>query len=403
MSRPDASPGRQGLSPMGDGLHPFRVHMRDVAQQVRSEPAPAKVRRYARMYEAGLPLDITVRWYPATALEDLEARVDDLTGQGRQVWISQGLPWDASAEERLSSIEKGTDLIKGIESVTDFRSVAVSRLREWGAGSWAKIYYDTPVRSLTGGVIAIDTNRHDGILRGDMRTLRLEAAAGISDVRHLQRQMSARRLLVAYSEESVFGEVEAALKPTHWSVEGVSGLSKALDSARKMGSGEPRLVMIDCIPSQGKGLKVVEDLKGTEETAHIPVVVILSPEAELPPEVRRRVADVIRYPVSPEEVRTAVFKTGFRLLGDARGFDLALPDRSARREAEGLLRTVMGAGGEYRRMMAQIANAEARPTIAFEFKLAPRAPYEFFFIDYEWSGAKHPFHRFDWFWSLTGR
>ncbi|NIN64389.1 MAG: hypothetical protein GTO63_06750 [Anaerolineae bacterium] len=403
MPRPESSPVGQGVGHTGDGLHSFRVHMRGVGEQVRSEPAPAKVQRYARMYEVGLPLDITVRWYPATSLEAMEARVEELTGQGRQVWISQGLPWDVSAGEGLSSIEKGTDLIKGIESVTDFRSVAISHLREWGAGSWAKVYYDTPVRSLTGGVIAIDTNRHDGILRGDMRTLRLEAAAGISDVRHLQRQMSARRLLVAYSEEPVFEEIEAALKPTHWTVEGVSGLSKALDSARKMGSGEPRLVMIDCIPSQGKGLKVVGDFKGTEETAHIPVVVILSPEAELTPEVRRQVADVIRYPVSPEEVRTTVFKTGFRLLGDARGFDLALPDQSARREAEDLLRTVMGSGGGYRRMMAQIANAEARPTIAFEFKLVPRAPYEFFFIDYEWSGAKHPFHRFDWFWSPTGR
>jgi CheY-like chemotaxis protein len=403
MSRPDASPGQQGLGRLSDGLHFFRVHMGGVGEQVRSETAPAKVRRYAQMYEAGLPLDITVRWYPTTALEAMEARVEELTGQGRQVWISQGLPWDASADERLSSIEKGTDLIKGIESVTDFRSVAVSRLREWGPGSWAKLYYDTPVRSLTGGVIAVDTNRYDGALRGDLRTLRLEAAAGISDVRHLQRQMSARRLLVAYSEEPVFEEIEASLKPTHWSVEGVSGPSKALDGARKMGSGEPRLVMIDCVLSEGKSLKVVEDLKGTEETAHIPVVVILSPEADLPPEVRKQVADVIRYPVSPEEVRTAVFKAGFRLLGDARGFDLALPDRSARREAELLLRTVMGAGGEYRRMMAQIANAEARPTIAFEFKLVPRAPYEFFFIDYEWSGAKHPFHRFDWLWSFTGR
>jgi len=25
----------------------------------------------------------------------------------------------------------------------------------------------------------------------------------------------------------------------------------------------------------------------------------------------------------------------------------------------------------------------------------PVAPYEFFFIDYEWSGEKHELHRFD--------
>ncbi len=376
--------------------------MREVGEQVRSGPAPAKVRRYSRMHEAGLPLDITVRWYPATALEAMEARVDGLTRQGRQVWISQGLPWDAEAGDRPTSIEKGTALIKGIESVDDFRSVAVPRLREWEAGSWAKLYYDTPVRSLTGGVIAIDTNRHDGILRGDMRTLRLEAAAGISDVRHLQRQMSARRLLVIYSEPSVFEEVEAALKPTTWHVEGVSGYSKALAAARKIGPGGLRLAIIDCISSEAKGLKVVDDLKGAEETIHIPLAVILSPEAELQPDLRGQVADTIRYPVSPEAVRTAVFKTGFRLLGDAGGFDLALQDGSRGEEAGRLLRRVMGARGEYRRMMAQIANAEARPTIAFEFKVVPQAPYEFFFIDYEWSGPKHPLHRFDWFWSLAG-
>lgn len=26
----------------------------------------------------------------------------------------------------------------------------------------------------------------------------------------------------------------------------------------------------------------------------------------------------------------------------------------------------------------------------------PLAPYEFFFIDYEWSGEKHELHWFDW-------
>ncbi|HUS70254.1 MAG TPA: hypothetical protein VM075_05720 [Anaerolineae bacterium] len=30
------------------------------------------------------------------------------------------------------------------------------------------------------------------------------------------------------------------------------------------------------------------------------------------------------------------------------------------------------------------------------FKLMPLAPYEFFFIGYEWSGEKHELHRFDW-------
>jgi CheY-like chemotaxis protein len=355
------------------------------------------------MYEAGLPLDITVRWYPAAALEGMEARVEELTRQGRQVWISQGLPWDPGAEESVSSIEKGTELIKSIESVEDFRASAVPRLQEWEEGSWAKLYYDTPVRSLTGGVIGVDTNRHDRAFGSDMRSLRFEAASGISDVRHLQRQMSARRVLLVYSDTSVLAEIESALQLMEWSVEGVAGLSNALDAVRQWGPAEPRVVMIDCTTRQSEGFRLLHDLKGSEDTARIPVILILAAEAQLQPEVRIQLPVALRYPVLPQEARTAVFKTGFRLQADARGFHVAFRDGCTRLEVDRLLNTVMGTGGEYRRMMARIANAEARPTIAFEFKLVPHAPYEFFFIDYEWSGVKHPFHRFDWFWSLSGR
>ena len=82
------------------------------------------------------------------------------------------------------------------------------------------------------------------------------------------------------------------------------------------------------------------------------------------------------------------------------GFQMASEDPVAHREVDRLLKTVMGNGGTYRRMMARVANLEARPTIAFEFKLVPLAPYEFFFIDYEWSGVKHELHRFDWLYYL---
>jgi len=386
-----------------DGLHAFRAHMDGLVERLRTTPAPAKVRRYGRMYEAGLPLDITVRWYPASALEAIEARVEELTAQGRQMWISHAPPSDLTSDQRHSSIEKSTELPKGITSVEDFHSEAVATLQEWNRkypGSWAKTYYDTPLRSLIGGILAIDTNRHDSMHRGDMRTLRLEAASGISDVRHLQRQMSARKVAVVYSDPEVFSQVKSVLDPPEEFVQGLSDPAKAFDTVRKMGPHEPLAVMIDCTAAPWEGFELAAALKNSKPTRQIPVVLILDTEAEVPLEVRTLVASLLAYPVSPEEVRTSILMTGFRLLGDATGFKLAFNDKSAQREVDRLLSAVMGVGGMYRRMMARIANLEGRPTIAFEFKLVPLAPYEFFFIDYEWSGVKNPLHRFDWLYSL---
>ena len=380
---------------MTDGLHGFRAHMAEVMRQVHSAPAPAKAQRYVQMHEAGLPLDVTVRWYPATAVGAMESRVEELTGQGREVWISQGLPWDPGVADALASVEKKTDLIKDLNSVADFRGKALPRLKDWKDGSWAKLYYDTPVRSLTGGTIGFDTNRYDSITRFDSRTVRLEAASGISDVRDLQRQMSARNVVVGYSDSTLFSAIEAALEPMDYSLRGV-GPSDLVGSVRDMGPSEPRVVTIDCANSPSEGLTLLEQLKGSDVTARVPVVLIVDAEDQYPAELRARVAGIISHPLSPEEVRASISRTGFRLLGDAFGFTLTFPGTIMRREVEHLLNTVTGFGGTYRRMMARIANLEARPTIAFEFKFVPLAPYEFFFIDYEWSGVKHELHRFDW-------
>jgi hypothetical protein len=167
-----------------------------------------------------------------------------------------------------------------------------------------------------------------------------------------------------------------------------------------MGPAEPRAVIIDCTESLPKGLTVLDALKGAEVTAILPVVLIVANGEEYRSDLLRRVAAILSYPLSAEELRTSVLTTGFRLLGDASALHLRYENGTARREVERLLKTVMGFGGVYRRMMARVANLEARPTIAFEFKLVPLAPYEFFFIDYEWSGPKHELHRFDWVNSL---
>ena len=388
------------LAAVSDGLHAFRRHMAQVARQIRSEAAPAKVRRYVRMFEAGLPLDITVRWYPATAIDAIEARVEELTRQGREVWISQGLPWERGMAELLASVERKTDLLKDVHSVDDFRSKALGLLQGWDQGAWAKVYYDTPARSLIGGTIGFDTNRFDSMMRTDSRTIRLESAAGISDVRHLQRQMSARKVLVVSPDRTLFSQVEAALEQKDYVAERVEDIGAAAQGARHMAPREPRVVIVDCPDGVSAGVALMDDLKAAKDTQGVPVIFIEGENERCSLDLRRRVAAVISQPVSAEAIRSAVFLTGFRLRGDASGFHPQFRDTITRNEVERLLGTVMGAGGSYRRMMARVANVEARPTIAFEFKLVPLAPYEFFFIDYEWSGAKHELHRFDWLHSL---
>jgi CheY-like chemotaxis protein len=392
--------GEGVLSAVNDGLHAFRTHMAEVARQIRSEPAPAKVLRYVRMFEAGLPLDITVRWYPASAIEAIEARVEELTRREREVWISHGLPWKPGADDLPASVEKRTVLPKHVCSVRDFRSEHRPALQAWDPGAWAKVYHDTPARSLIGGTISFDTNRFDSIMTSDSRTIRLEAAAGISDVRHLQRQMSARKVLVVSSQRTLFSQIKSALEKPKYAVKRVKDIGVAAQAAGRMGPGEPRVVIIDRSDGVAAGVALMDDLKAVENTEGVPMILIVGENESCSLDLRRRVAAVISQPVSADAIRSAVFLTGFRLRGDASGFHQQVEDMRTRNEVERLLGAVMGAGGSYRRMMARVANAEARPTIAFEFKLVPLAPYEFFFIDYEWSGAKHELHRFDWLYSL---
>lgn len=177
---------------MAEGLSRFRADMDKVVQMASSGHISSKAQRYLRAYEAGLPQDITVRWFPKDAVKAMEARVDELTRQNLEVWISQGLPLSPDIDSQFASVERKTDLIKGLRSLDDFYKRAVPALAQWESGSWAKMFYDTPQRSLIGGTIRIDTNRLDSALGIDRRSIRFEAASGISDVRDLDRQMSAK-------------------------------------------------------------------------------------------------------------------------------------------------------------------------------------------------------------------
>ena len=173
---------------MPESLSKFRLDMESVVQIAASGRVSSKAQRYLRAYEAGLPQDITVRWFPKDAFDEMESRVRELTSQNFEVWISQGLPWNSDIDIQLTSVEKKTDLIKGLKSLDDFHQRAIPTLSEWEGGSWAKMFYDTPQRSLIGGTIRLDTNTisSHGIER---RAVKFEAASGISDVRDLDRQM----------------------------------------------------------------------------------------------------------------------------------------------------------------------------------------------------------------------
>jgi hypothetical protein len=379
-----------------EAVHAFRSHMVRVAQQVGEAPAPPKVQRFVRMHRAGLPLDTTVRWYPVTAVQEMEPRVEELTRQGREVWISQGLPWHPSADAALASVEKKTDLLKNLRSVADFRNLAIPRFKEWQEGSWAKLYYDTPIRSLTGGTIAFDTNRPQSMMYADSRAVRFEAASGISDVRDLQRQMTAQELLVAYTSDDLYSQICSALGSLDCPVHGVGDMGEVINAVQEAGPGEPRALIIDLANRPSEGLELMAELKDSADTASIPLIAIVPDENELPLSLRTRLSDSIALPLSPERLRASVFQTGYRLSGDAYSLTMGIEDTFTRREVWRLLNLVMGIGGAYRRIMARVANLEGRPTIAFEFKLVPIAPYEFFFLDYEWSGEQHPLHRFDW-------
>ena len=105
---------------MAEGLSGFRFDMDRISKTAVSGKISSKALRYLRAYDAGLPQDITVRWFPANAVSEMETRVTELIKNNLEVWISQGLPWNANVDTQLTSVEQKTDLIKGIHSLEDF-------------------------------------------------------------------------------------------------------------------------------------------------------------------------------------------------------------------------------------------------------------------------------------------
>lgn len=394
---------------MTEGLSSFRHDMDKVLQISGSANVSSKALRYIRAYRAGLPQDITVRWFPKDAIEQMEPRVKDLTSKGLEVWISQGLPWNPDVDRQLTSVEKRTDLIKGIKSVDDFRTRAVKSLASWEAGSWAKMFYDTPQRSLTGGTIRIDTNSRESLNRNlDRRSIRFEASSGISDVRDLDRQMSAHTILVLSEDGKVVESIRDGAGDLDVKIEGIAdiekGLSLILDFVNtfrpqdnpKARASEPKAIILDLRKSKNHIVEIAKEVKSRSETSYIPIIPLVQDEDDLPHELRPMIASLAHYPITVEDICRSIYMTGFRLTGGPQGIRFPKLGEKVINDIGNLLNIIFGPGGAYRRMMVQIANNEQRPTIAFEFKLVPIDPYDFFFLDYEWSGPKDPLNRFDW-------
>ncbi len=399
---------------MAESLAQFRMNMEKVARLEKSGQISSKTERYLRAYEAGLPQDVTVRWFPKDDTKSIQVRVAELTKQDLEVWISQGLPRKVDIDQQLSSVEKGTGLIKGIYSSRYFVRHKLPILSGWEPGSWAKVFYDTPRRALIGGTLGIDTNRGDGITGVDTRAMRLEVAAGIADVRDLDRQITAKQIAVVHLDEATICQIAQDLKPFDYKVVGLSDVDSALDeilqiveqskstNEDKPKAHEPKAVLLDFMTSYDASLKILKTLKNQDDTASISVIPIIEDVSRLPAEERAMVTSSIHpHPFSIDDLYYSVYFTGFRLSGDSHGFQLPGEfGMKTQQNIEGLLNTIFGVNRAYLRMMTQIANYEQRPSIAFEFKLVPGDPYDFFFLDYEWSGVKNPLHRFDWLYNI---
>lgn len=392
---------------MTEGLVAFRTQMDRIIAHVGTSAISSKVQRYIRAYQAGLPQDITVRWFSKDDVAGIEGRIEELTSRGLEVWISQGLPANRDIDQQLSSVEKRTDLIKGLKSLDDFRGRGLSHLQQWDAGSWAKVFYDTPQRALTSGTLRIDTNRKGASYGADLRTLRLEAAAGISDIRDLDRQMSARHVIVVHPNKEIAKQIEEALQvfgyqisvldprealPAIWGI--VHGSKPVSDAKAK--PSEPRVILLDFTTFPEQSVQIARQLKGDKDGSCIPIIPLVDESSDLPHDVQAMVASAAPLKSLQESVRLSTFLTGFRLSGGPQGLQLPILGVSIQRDLDAFLRTVLGTGWTNLHRMVEIANVEERPTIAFEFKIVPADPYDFFFLDYEWSGPKDPFHRFDW-------
>lgn len=118
----------------------FLRHMEVLSSIAHEQTLPLKVSKYLNLYKAGFPLDSTVRYYDGINTPEITDRVEELCGNGFEVWASFATP---DVPDSQVSIQRRTPLVKAIESVTDYRERVGPTLASLPEGTWVKLFYDT--------------------------------------------------------------------------------------------------------------------------------------------------------------------------------------------------------------------------------------------------------------------
>ncbi len=111
----------------------------------------------------------------------------------------------------------------------------------------------------------------------------------------------AKKVLVAEDERNVILGVRTCLDAVGYDIEIVEDGDEALNSVRKE---HPDLILLDLLMPKVDGFEVLKQLKGDEQTSHIPIIVLTAKAEE---ESRQRAIDLgadsyMTKPFKPQEL-----------------------------------------------------------------------------------------------------
>jgi len=186
----------------------FRKDMDKIVELCQTQTIPPKVRRFIRMYECGLPLDTTVRYYPASKFDEIEQRVKELITGGKEVWVSIALPEEAS-EASVQTPPR----IPPITSLEIYHQQAIHMIQALPPNSWVKVYFET-FREMTCIVIRISNDPSV-----DRREVLVEVWFHEYDLKEAVKRIPDWRLFCG-SETNFFWKLQdnADLKKAHFSL-----------------------------------------------------------------------------------------------------------------------------------------------------------------------------------------